>query len=54
MAKFKSRKIKREVNETMASLLSSLKNHCNDETKECINITLQILQETEIEKEKPQ
>ncbi len=46
--KFKNREEARKVNETMASLLCPLKNHCDYITKESIEITLRILQETEI------
>ena len=47
--KFRDRKQQRHVNEQMAGLLTGLKNYVNDDTEECIRITLRILQETEIE-----
>ena len=47
--KFQDRKQQRHVNEQMADLLLGIKNHANDDIKECIAITLRILQETEIE-----
>ena len=48
MGKFTSVESKLKVNETMASLLCPLKNHCDEETKECIDITLRILQSIEV------
>lgn len=47
---FKDRREQRKICETMSSLLSPLKNHCDKNTKECIEITLRILQELEVEK----
>ena len=50
--KYVNRMQKRHVNETMASLLAPLKQHTDQFTTQCIEITLRILQETEIEEEK--
>lgn len=47
--KFENRKQQRHVNEQMADLLSNLKKHCNEDMQECIEITLRILKETDIE-----
>ena len=49
MAKFKSRGNKRDINEIMTSLLCPLMNHCDNITIHAIEITLRILQETEVE-----
>lgn len=47
--KFKNRKEQRMVTETMGSLLNSLKLHVNDQTRAAIDITLYIIDETEVE-----
>lgn len=49
--KFKDRKQKLNVCETMASLLCPMKEHMNERTKESIEITLRMLSETEVENE---
>jgi hypothetical protein len=49
--KFESKTQKRKVNETMASLLSPLKYHCDERTRKSIEITLRILQDTEFEED---
>lgn len=48
MAEYIDRKEQRNVNETMASLLLPLKEHCDENTKECIDKTLYILKETKM------
>lgn len=47
--KFKNKKERRMVTETMGSLLNSLKIHVNDQTRAAIDITLFIIDETEVE-----
>lgn len=46
--KFKDRKQQRDVCETMADLLIPLKYKLNDKNRECVEITLRILSETEV------
>ena len=46
--KYENRKEQRNVTETMSSLLLSLKNSCNENVCNCIDITLRILAETDI------
>ena len=41
--KFRTRKEQRKVHETMVSLLSPLKQHCDEETQYSIEMTLRIL-----------
>ena len=48
---YKNRKEQRNVNETMSSLLLPLKNSCNENVCDCIDITLRILAETGVGKE---
>lgn len=45
---YKDRKEQRNVNETMSSMLLSLKNYCSENVCECIDITLRILSETDV------
>lgn len=47
--KFKNREEQRKVKEMMAAFLLPMTEYCNDEIKECISITMQILQETPVE-----
>ena len=49
--KFKDRKQKRHVNEAMADMLLKLQKYSCEDMKECISITLRILQETEVEEQ---
>lgn len=49
---YKDRKEQRNVNETMSSLLLSLKDFCNENVRDCIDITLRILAETDVRGEK--
>lgn len=46
---YKNRKEQRNVCETMSSLLLSLKNSCNENVRDCIDVTLRILSETPVE-----
>lgn len=46
--KFSNRKEKQMVNEVMASLLCPMKNHLDEKTKICVELTLRALQEMEI------
>ena len=49
--KFKDKLQSRQVNETMASLLCPMKNHLDDKTRQAVEITLRVLQETEVEEQ---
>lgn len=49
--KFSNRKEKQMVNEVMASLLCPMKNHLDEKTKICVELTLRALQETEVEED---
>ena len=46
--KFKDRKQQRDVCETMVALLIPLKDKLNNKNRECVEITLRILSETEV------
>lgn len=46
---YKNRKEQRNVYETMSSLLLPIKNYCNKNVIDCIDITLRILSETPVE-----
>lgn len=46
---YKNRKEQRNVCETMSSLLLPIKNYCNKNVSDCIDITLRILAETPAE-----
>ena len=46
--KFKDKKQQRDVCETMVALLIPLKDKLNDKNRECVEITLRILSETEV------
>jgi hypothetical protein len=48
---FESRQSQRKVVETIDALLLPLKDHCNDETKECIEIALKLLSYVPIREE---
>ena len=48
---FKDRKEKRKVNETMASLLVPMMNHLDEETQECVRLTIRMLNEQTVENE---
>ena len=48
MVEYETRKEQRNVNETMAGLLLPLRDHCDENTKECIDKTLYILKETNV------
>ena len=47
--KYKDRKEQRRITERMAALLCPLKQYLDDDTRECVDIALRILQDTEIE-----
>ena len=47
MAKFANRQEQRHVTETMTDLLLGLKKYANDDLTQCINKTIEVLQDTE-------